>query len=703
MKKFLSVALTIVMVMSLMAMPSFAYESEADGVIYSGLPTGIEGGETVGDITFTKTAKEGNATVTYDSDANAIWMQPMSAWSEAQININHAVNKETGGNVSYVVEFETGDDISDMRFDIAPNWTGISKKFYTPTVSMALNREFKLVFTYNTQTAQFTSYLNGTLVSLSPDVFVKDAAANVPLTAENGITGFSFRFLLSSPQENVKVAVKNISIIHDVPKTGYGTYFSGLGGVSGTAKVENGVIVCGQTNVITNKHVVNNGDGTWNYNLGTAEDWSSSQLFTSFPVNNTTKGVVYFKYNFKTAADKCPTTLNTYFNGVKVQVGSIAKNTAYEAVFKYNTQTGAGVFLLDGVSKGTYEFEPSAGISGCTLDFIPNGSLTLQNVEVGIAKIAGTEYGTMISGVADVKGSGNKFEKSNMDGASFTASYASTMTESSITKDGENLIYSDNNDEQFQGEITSKLGFAANSSFEKKGMIYYEYTFAFIGVPSSIYIDIIPASGSIEAGHKTCAFHGEITGENKKIVNNMGVGTGAFDYEGAKTHTLGIAYEISTGDWCVIFDGNVSKNIKFNTTVSGATISKIDAATGIAGVQLRYFGNYVDRNSSLILKDATVNFVPYDNEQTIGEIELDKEDGTASITITKDAFDSKIADNVKFMIASYTGNRLASINYEEIKLKAGVRTYTISIGDKNGGTEIKAFLWNEDYQPLKIK
>lgn len=690
MKRILSVVLALALLMSLAAVGAVLPVSASTGVVYSGLPTEInaEGTQTIGDVTISRSVG-GTSTLNYNSETNVIDVTTANA--QADIKISYPANISTGGTVYYIYEFKTGGIAQTLRLRAA--WEGNSPVTYTiPGGTFAANKNYNLIIGYNTQTAEITLNINGTK-SVVPSTSL--TSGGTALTPEIGIDSFILRFF----DDGASATVTNISVIKDTEKSGYGTYFSGIANVKGTAKIENGITVYGHTSNTSTKVISNNGNNTWNYNLGATDTYDDAMITAAYPFNNSQKGIAYAKFNL-TVGSKDVFRFKIYIGNVEYNYNSLKANTSYEVICKYELETGKASLAVNGnVVKNDYSFTPSTGISKFAINMLASGTVTLNNVEVGISKIPGTEYGTYMNDLSDVAGSGSLFSKSNMDGASFTASYAASATSTTITKEGSTLKYADNDTAQFGGEITSKLLFPATSAYEKNGFLYYEYVVSFTGAPASVYLDIIPASGTISTAHKVCLF----IERDGKIYNNTNVGSGNLDDTGAKDYTIGIAYEVSTGNWCIMVDGTASPLGKMNTTVAGTTIEKISAADGIQGVQMRYFGNCNGNNSSVVVKDATISFCPYDNEQSIGEIELDKEAGTASIEIIKNAFGSKIDNSVKFMIASYTENRLEAINYEEITLKAGKRTYTIAIGDKNGGTEMKAFLWNNEYTPLRYK
>lgn len=695
MKRILSIIMALALLMSLAAVGSALPVSASTGVVYSGLPTEInaEGTQTIGDVTISRSVG-GTSTLNYNSETNVIDVTTANA--QADIKISYPANISTGGTVYYIYEFKTGGIAQTLRLRAA--WEGNSPVTYTiPGGTFAANKSYNLIIGYNTQTAEITLNINGTK-SVVPSTSL--TSGGTALTPEIGIDSFILRFF----DDGASATVTNISVIKDTEKSGYGTYFSGIANVKGTVKIENGITVYGHTSNTSTKVISNNGNNTWNYNLGATDTYDDAMITAAYPFNNSQKGIAYAKFNL-TVGSKDVFRFKIYIGNVEYNYNSLKANTSYEVICKYELETGKASLAVNGnVVKNDYSFTPSTGISKFAINMLASGTVTLNNVEVGVAKIPGSEYGTMINGLSDVSGSGNNFTKSNMEGGSFTASYASTDTETSITKENGNLIIADNDDKPYGGIVTSKLGFAANSSFAKKGMIYYEYTFSLIGVPLAIYVDIVPSSGTPEAGHKACPFQGVLEGDDKKLKNLTEVGAATLDITGGRDYKVGIAYDTATGDWCVVFDGHVATStVKMNTTVSGTTATEIDPATGIAGAQLRYFGNNVDKNSSLILKDATIKFIPYDSDQTIGNIALDEEAGTANVTIIKNAFNSSIDKSVMFMIASYSddGKRLAAINFEEIKLLAGERTYTLNLSDKNGGNEVKAYLWSSELRPIR--
>lgn len=85
-------------------------------------------------------------------------------------------------------------------------------------------------------------------------------------------------------------------------------------------------------------------------------------------------------------------------------------------------------------------------------------------------------------------------------------------------------------------------------------------------------------------------------------------------------------------------------------------------------------------------------------------IEKDADSASASITFTKGTLSSNYGDSVCMIIASYNDDMLMALNVETKSISKGLNPLSISLSDLNGGTKVKAFLWESesDIRPLTL-
>ena len=157
----------------------------------------------------------------------------------------------------------------------------------------------------------------------------------------------------------------------------------------------------------------------------------------------------------------------------------------------------------------------------------------------------------------------------------------------------------------------------------------------------------------------------------------------------AGRHTIEFAYSPITKAYICFFDG--VNNGKFKISESE-----------LSNVMLEWNG--ADNADVMTLKNVRVMKLADEGTDTVGDIVIAEDNMSASVNVKIEKLFSTLDGEVNLFIASYAdgGQELKAVNVTKQNLTKGDNPINVSLESLEGGTLIKAFLWEaENNAPLK--
>lgn len=169
--------------------------------------------------------------------------------------------------------------------------------------------------------------------------------------------------------------------------------------------------------------------------------------------------------------------------------------------------------------------------------------------------------------------------------------------------------------------------------------------------------------------------------------NNGGKGIAVFEKNVLPgKHTAEFVYNPKTGEYRYYIDGVASD------------VYSISKDTGIDTLYLEWQGNAA--GDACVLENVKFSNLKEWDGDSIGSITIT--DNTATVNVHASADYSLIPDSLDFIVAAYDdNNQMVALHYETKTLEAGDNTLSVNLTNTNGGTKIKAFLWNSITNGIK--
>ncbi len=146
----------------------------------------------------------------------------------------------------------------------------------------------------------------------------------------------------------------------------------------------------------------------------------------------------------------------------------------------------------------------------------------------------------------------------------------------------------------------------------------------------------------------------------------------------AGNHTVEFEYNPSSREYICLFDG--------------VKVGKYQiAAASLPNVFLEWYS--ADAADVMTLKNVSVRKLTDNGEDIVGDIMLSQDNKTANAVVTIGKKFSPIAGEVSFFIAAYEGSELKAVNVANAIIDTGVNNLETALGDLNGASVVKAFLW----------
>ena len=167
---------------------------------------------------------------------------------------------------------------------------------------------------------------------------------------------------------------------------------------------------------------------------------------------------------------------------------------------------------------------------------------------------------------------------------------------------------------------------------------------------------------------------------------------------GEMSCTSGATYDI---ELIYDFDNNTETCIVNDSTLVEETVAEMDK---LKSFSLKWSGAKAAEGDKITWADIELI---HRIDENVGELFVndESEDGiVATVDVTKGQVNSELPDKCVIVVASYSGNELVACEVKtDVTLVVGENHLTCALGNANGGTTHKAFLWNSltGLTPLK--